>query len=81
MILTDPVYLEEPLIQTTNYVTNDHTQLTFYPCTVTEENISTAFPHFLPGTTEHLEGCERLSSRGRRARRGGDVVSGFPGEN
>jgi hypothetical protein len=55
MILTDPVYLEEPLIQTTNYVVNDHTQLTFYPCTVTEENISTAFPHFLPGTTEHLK--------------------------
>lgn len=55
MILTDPVYLEEPLIQTTNYVKNDHTQLTFYPCTVSEENISTAFPHFLPGTTEHLK--------------------------
>ena len=55
MILTDPVYLEEPFIQTTNYVANDHTQLTFYPCTVSEENISTAFPHFLPGTTEHMK--------------------------
>lgn len=55
MILTDPVYLEEPFIQTTNYVKNDHTQLTYYPCTVGEENISTAFPHFLPGTTEHLK--------------------------
>jgi len=55
MILTDPVWLEEPFIQTTNYVFAPHTQLTYYPCTVSEENISTAVPHFLPGTTEHLK--------------------------
>ena len=54
MILDDPAYLEEPLIQTTNYVLNNHTQLTYYPCTVSEENVSTAVPHFLPGVTEHL---------------------------
>ena len=54
MILDDPVWLEEPLIQTTNYVLNNHTALTYYPCTVSEENVSTAVPHFLPGTTEHL---------------------------
>ncbi len=55
MILTDPVWLEEPFIQTTNYVFAPHTALTYYPCTVSEENISTAVPHFLPGTTEQLK--------------------------
>ncbi len=54
MILEDPVWLEEPFIQTTNYVLNNHTALTYYPCTVSEENVSTAVPHFLPGTTAHL---------------------------
>ncbi len=55
MILTDPVWLEEPFIQTTNYALDTHTALTYYPCTVSEENISTAVPHFLPGTTEQLK--------------------------
>jgi len=55
MILTDPVWLEEPLIQTTNYRLNLHTALTYYPCTVSEENISKAIPHFLPGETEQLK--------------------------
>ena len=55
MILTDPVWLEEPLIQTTNYALDTHTALTYYPCTVSEENISSAVPHFLPGTTEQLK--------------------------
>jgi hypothetical protein len=55
MILVDPAYLEEPFIQTTNYTLNNHTVLTYYPCTISEENISTKVPHFLPGTTEHLK--------------------------
>ncbi len=54
MILTDPVWLEEPFIQTTNYQLDPHAPLDFYPCTVSEENISTAVPHFLPGQTAHL---------------------------
>ena len=55
MIVTDPVWLEEPLIQTTNYQLDPHTQLSYYPCTVSEENISTAVPHFLPGQNPNLE--------------------------
>jgi hypothetical protein len=55
MILTDPVWLEEPFIQTTNYRYETHSQLTYYPCTVSEENISTGVPHFLPGQTDHLK--------------------------
>jgi hypothetical protein len=55
MILTDPVWLEEPFIQTTNYLLATHSALTYYPCTVSEENISTAVPHFLPDVKEHLK--------------------------
>ena len=54
MIVTDPVWLEEPFIQTTHYQLDTHQQLAFYPCTVSEENISTAIPHFLPGANPHL---------------------------
>lgn len=54
MIVTDPVWLEEPFIQTTTYRSDTHLQLAYYPCTVSEENISTEVPHFLPGQTEHL---------------------------
>jgi glyoxylase-like metal-dependent hydrolase (beta-lactamase superfamily II) len=54
MIVTDPVWLEEPFIQTTNYQLDPHTQLSYYPCTVSEENISTAVPHFLPGQNPNL---------------------------
>ena len=55
MIVTDPVWLEEPFIQTTNYELDPYTTLAYYPCTVSEENISTAVPHFLPGETEQLK--------------------------
>ena len=54
MILTDPVWLEEPFIQSTNYVLDIHGQLGYYPCTVSEENISTDVPHFLPGKNPYL---------------------------
>jgi hypothetical protein len=54
MIVTDPVWLEEPFIQTTHYELDVHTQLAYYPCTVAEENISTAVPHFLPGQNPNL---------------------------
>lgn len=54
MILTDPVWLEEPFIQTTHYQLDRQQQLAFYPCTVSEENISTEVPHFLPGKNPNL---------------------------
>ena len=54
MILTDPVWLEEPFIQTTNYELDPYTTLSYYPCTVSEENISKAVPHFLPGNNPNL---------------------------
>ena len=78
MILTDPVWLEEPFIQTTNYALDTHTALTYYPCTVSEENISTAVPHFLPGTTEQLKDAAGLDSSPSRAGRRCEHVSGLP---
>ena len=54
MIVTDPVWLEEPFIQTTHYFFDPNTTLSYYPCTVSEESISTAVPHFLPGENPNL---------------------------
>ena len=54
MIVTDPVWLEEPFIQTTHYELDPYTQLAYYPCTVSEENISKEVPHFLPGKNPNL---------------------------
>ena len=66
MIVTDPVWLEEPLIQTTNYELDPHTTLSYYPCTVSEENISTAVPHFLPGQNPNLgaDDIPQVAARG-----------------
>jgi cyclase len=65
MIITDPVWLEEPFIQTTNYQLDPHTQLSYYPCTVSEENISKAVPHFLPGQNPNL-GADDIPPVGAR---------------
>ncbi|HWF11757.1 MAG TPA: MBL fold metallo-hydrolase [Bryobacteraceae bacterium] len=66
MIVTDPVWLEEPFIQTTNYELDPHTTLSYYPCTVSEENISTAVPHFLPGQNPNLgaDDIPQVAARG-----------------
>jgi len=73
MIVTDPVWLEEPFIQTTHYELDPHTQLTLYPCTVSEENISTKVPHFLPGQNPNL-GADDIPPIGAR----GGAVSIYP---
>ena len=54
MMLDDPVYLEEPFVQSSNYELNVHSELTYYPCTVIAENISNEVPHFLPGENPYL---------------------------
>jgi hypothetical protein len=55
MILTDPVYLAEPFVQTTNYRYNPNILLQFYPCTVIDEGLTDRrVPHFLPGTNPYL---------------------------
>jgi hypothetical protein len=66
MVLTDPVWLEEPFIQTTHYQLDIHQQLSFYPCTVSEENISKEVPHFLPGQNPYLHEAASIPYEGAR---------------
>jgi len=55
MVLTDPVYLSEPFITTTNYRSNPNILLEFYPCTVIDEGLTDRrVPHFLPGANPYL---------------------------
>ena len=53
--LDDPVYMEEPHIQSTSYRRNLHQELPFFPCTVGVENVAEGFPHFLPGKNPYIE--------------------------
>jgi hypothetical protein len=55
MMLSDPVYLSEPFVQTTNYRSNPNLLLEFYPCTVIDEGLNDrSVPHYLPGTNPWL---------------------------
>ncbi len=54
MVLEDPIYLEEPFIETSNYLRTTDSQLAYYPCTIIQESTSTRVPHFLPGQNPYL---------------------------
>jgi hypothetical protein len=54
-LLEDPVYMEEPHIQSISYRRNLHQELPFFPCTVGVENVAPGFPHFLPGKNPYLK--------------------------
>lgn len=57
--LDDPVYLEEPLIQSVSYRRNLHQELPYFPCTVSVENTFPGVPHFYPWKNPFLaEGAE-----------------------
>ncbi len=78
MIVTDPVWLEEPFIQTTNYELDPHTQLDSIP-------VHRQRREYLHRGTAFPAGAEPESRRGRhsadrRARRRGIDVSGVPKE-
>jgi hypothetical protein len=55
-IVTDPVYLTEPFIRTTDYELDLHQQIPPYPCGVVEEIDRPAgiVPHHLPGTNKFV---------------------------
>jgi len=55
-ITTDPVYLTEPLIRTTDFELDLHQHIPPYPCDVVEEidRPSGVIPHHLPGTNQDL---------------------------
>jgi hypothetical protein len=70
--ITDPVYLTEPLVRSTDYELNVSQQVPPYPCGVVQEvdRDSHKVPHYLPGTnpytTEHAirEGLPLEATRG-----------------
>jgi hypothetical protein len=55
-IVTDPVYLSEPFIRTTDYELDLHQQVAPYPCGVVAEvdRPRGVIPHLLPGTNPYL---------------------------
>jgi glyoxylase-like metal-dependent hydrolase (beta-lactamase superfamily II) len=55
-IVTDPVYLSEPFIRTTNWVLTPQQAIDPYPCEVAEEvqRAAGSVPHHLPGTNPFL---------------------------
>jgi hypothetical protein len=53
-LLEDPVYMEEPHLQSISYRRNLHQELPYFPCTVGVENVAPGFPHFLPGKNPYI---------------------------
>jgi len=55
-IVTDPVYLTEPFIRTTDYELNVNQQVPPYPCGIVQEidRARGVVPHFLPGTNPYM---------------------------
>ena len=53
-LLDDPVYMDEPHIQSLTYRRNLHQELPFFPCTIGVENVAPGFPHFLPGKNPYV---------------------------
>jgi len=56
-VVSDPVYLIEPLIRTTNWEADPEQDLEPYPCEVAEEveRAEGVVPHHLPGTNEFVK--------------------------
>lgn len=55
-IITDPVYLTEPFVRTTDYELSLNQQIPPYPCGVVQEidRPKGQVPHFLPGTNPYM---------------------------
>jgi glyoxylase-like metal-dependent hydrolase (beta-lactamase superfamily II) len=83
MIIDDPIYLDEPFVQSTTYQLDPNTQLRLEPCTTSfDENGGSdphPVPHYLPGKNEFLtEWLERENWIPAEAARGG-VKTLYPG--
>ena len=81
-LLEDPVYMEEPHVQSISYRRNVHQELPFFPCTVGVENVAGRLPA-LPARQESVHrrcgeeaGAAARSDQGRRR----DDVSRVPRE-
>jgi cyclase len=72
-IISDPVYLTEPFIRTTNWVLAPQQAIDPYPCEVAEEveRPEGSVPHHLPGTNTFLSEFPRKYGLPEPATRGG----------
>jgi glyoxylase-like metal-dependent hydrolase (beta-lactamase superfamily II) len=72
-IITDPVYLSEPFIRTTNWEFSPFQAIDPYPCEVAEEveRAEGSVPHHLPGTNPFLDEFAHRFSLPAQATRGG----------
>ncbi len=72
-IVTDPVYLTEPFIRTTDWALDPDQQIAPYPCesVVEVERPAGVVPHHLPGTNTFLKEFPEKSKVPEQAARGG----------
>jgi glyoxylase-like metal-dependent hydrolase (beta-lactamase superfamily II) len=72
-IITDPVYLTEPFIRTTNWERAPQQSIDPYPCEVAEEvsRANGAVPHHLPGANPFLSEFPQRFGLPEQATRGG----------
>ena len=73
LIVTDPVYMTEPLIKSADRQLNLNAQMAPYPCVVVEEQERArgAVPHFLPGQNPDLTEFANAFELPQEAARGG----------
>jgi hypothetical protein len=72
-IITDPAYLTEPFIRTTNWILDPRQQIAPYPCAsvVEVERPKGSIPHHLPGTNTFLSEFPKRFNLPEAAARGG----------
>jgi hypothetical protein len=70
-LLEDPVYMEEPHLQSVSFIRSVHQELPNFPCTVGVENVVEGFPHFLPGKNPYLTDAAKAQGIPVEALRGG----------
>jgi hypothetical protein len=72
-IITDPAYLTEPFIRTTNWVLDPRQQIAPYPCTAVVEvdRPKGTVPHHLPGSNTYLSEFPKRFNLPDGAARGG----------
>jgi hypothetical protein len=70
-LLEDPVYMEEPHLQSISFRRSVHQELPFFPCTVGVENVQEGFPHFLPGKNPYIRDASKSQGIPYEALRGG----------
>jgi len=70
-LLEDPVYMEEPHLQSVSFRRSVHQELPFFPCTVGVENVQEGFPHFLPGKNPFITDTSKATGIPNEALRGG----------